>query len=91
MPEGRAVDNAEPCRHCGEETTQRAGGEPYCSMECIGGRRRDLRRDTYRCPFDGCDWSHEYDPTLNLQVTVFQQKADKHREKHRPEEVEAVE
>ena len=74
---------AKPCRHCGTETTQRAEGIPYCSMDCIGARRRELERETIECPYPDCDWSTDYDPENGLSRSIAYHDAEDHREEHR--------
>lgn len=75
----------EPCRHCGTETTQRAEGIPYCSMDCIGSRRRELDRENIECPYPDCDWSTDYDPDNGLSRAIAYHDAEEHREEHRSE------
>ena len=76
------VVEPEPCRHCGTETTQRTSGIPYCSMVCIGGRRRYLRMETLACSYPGCSWEIEYDPKGKLSLMKAEHEIDKHREEH---------
>ncbi|WP_226041529.1 hypothetical protein [Natrinema sp. DC36] len=79
----------EPCRHCGTETTQRAEGIPYCSMDCIGARRRELEQETIECPYPDCDWSTNYSPDKGLSRAIAYHKAEQHREEHRSQLAEA--
>jgi len=53
---------SKPCRHCGEPTEQRAQGLPYCSMQCIKTRGREVAQITYQCPYPDCGWSVDYLP-----------------------------
>ncbi len=72
----------EPCRHCGTETSQRADGKPYCSMDCISARRREKNKETFYCPFPGCEWSHDYRPESTIAMIEFSRETEKHREEH---------
>lgn len=73
-----------PCRHCGTDTAQRAEGIPYCSMDCIGKRRREVEGTVLECPLPDCDWTEVYDPDSKLQRLLAHNQADVHRESHRP-------
>jgi len=84
------TNEPKPCRGCGEDTTARAEGVPYCSMSCIGARRKEVRMETYYCPKPGCDWSHEYDPDRKLQVAEFDAKVRHHAETEHGLEVNPV-
>ncbi|USZ73755.1 hypothetical protein [Natronosalvus halobius] len=72
-----------PCRHCGTETTQRASGIPYCSMDCIGARRREKDNEVLECPYPDCDWKQVYDPENGLSRSIAYTNAEEHREEHR--------
>lgn len=76
------TQEGEPCRHCGTVTTQRAEGVPYCSMDCISARRRELNRETLDCTYPDCGWSIEYNPDSQLQTMEANHKIDKHRSDH---------
>jgi hypothetical protein len=83
MSEQSETVPAKPCRHCGTETTQRAEGIPYCSMDCIDARRREKRMETYRCPYPGCEWETTYDPEVRLSEAVADADArEHHRDEH---------
>lgn len=82
MSEDRSATGMQPCRRCGEETEQRADGKPYCSMDCINARRRELRQETYRCPYPGCDWKTKYDPEIPLQRSFAKKETFVHRGEH---------
>lgn len=77
--------DTEHCRHCGSETTQKADGIAYCSMDCIGRRRREKKKETIECPYPRCDWEEKYLPGNGLSRGVAYKKADEHREDHREE------
>ena len=82
MPSDNQIE-PEPCRYCGTETTQRADGKPYCSMDCIGKRRMELEHETLECPYPDCDWSESYDPENGLSRAIAYTNAEEHREEHR--------
>lgn len=71
-----------PCRHCGNKTRQRAEGVPYCSMECIGGRRREQEREKIECPYPNCEWEREYLPGNGLSKAAAYKDAEDHRKYH---------
>lgn len=73
----------EPCLHCGTETTQRAEGKPYCSMDCIGARRREKKKETIECPYPGCDWETDYLPDNGLSKAAAYHDAEEHRYEHK--------
>lgn len=73
---------SDPCLHCGEETTQRAEGKPYCSMDCIGARRREKKKETIECAYPGCDWETSFLPGNGLSRTVAYREVEEHRNFH---------
>ena len=74
-----------PCNYCGTETTQRADGIPYCTMDCINSRLRELEREHIECPYPDCDWSTDYDPENGLSRSIAYHDAEEHRQQHRSE------
>lgn len=88
MSEADAAEQKD-CRGCGEPTTARVEGVPYCSMSCIGARRRELNTRTYHCPQPECDWSHQYNTESKLAVCKFNVELDHHaRQEHGVEVLE---
>lgn len=75
----------EQCLHCGTETTQRADGKPYCSMDCVTARRREQEQESIVCPYPDCDWVTRYLPENGLSRSVSYREAEEHREEHRAE------
>lgn len=82
MPEGDDRPALEPCRYCGTETRQRAEGIPYCSSSCIGRRRQEHRRESFRCPYPDCDWTVEWLPDNGLSKAVARVDIREHRREH---------
>lgn len=72
----------EPCRYCGKETAQRVAGIPYCSMDHIEARRRELRLETLQCPYPDCGWEIEYDPGGAFSRMKADHEIEKHRRDH---------
>lgn len=78
----KASNESKECLNCGTETTQRVQGKPYCSMGCIGARRREKQKETIRCPYPGCDWVVRFLPGNGLSKGIAYRKAERHREDH---------
>jgi len=74
-----------PCLHCGEPTSQRAEGVPYCSMDCIGAERRKRRVESYQCPYPGCEWEDDYLPGNGLSEAAFNHAVEQHHREHKGE------
>lgn len=85
MANDQSTDQSEQkeCLHCGTETTQRADGKPYCSMDCINSRRRERDNEALACPYPDCDWKVVYDPENGLSRAVAYHEAETHRQEHR--------
>jgi len=51
-------------------------------MDCISARRREKNKETFYCPFPGCEWSHDYRPESTIAMIEFSRETEKHREEH---------
>lgn len=79
LPQGASLER---CRHCGTPTKQRAEGIPYCSMDCIGARRREKNKEHLRCPYPGCEWETDWLPDNGLSKGIAMKEAEEHRQEH---------